>query len=748
MKIKSIIIFSTLLSLILTNITVIFSIDLLFTRQIFTLLTTLFFPGFLLSKIIFQDEHERSNTLYSLGLSIFLLMLTGLTINVYLPSLGIEKPLSLLPILISHNLLVITLLAVYIFFSADNKTIQVRGSSLLKGTIAVLLHSAFPLLSILGAISINNRGTNSLTLIFIFLAALYFFFTTLFHKHLSRYINPIGLYFIALSLLLMLSLRSWFISGFDISMEYEVFRITQEKGIWAMENFKNTYNACLSITILPTYLHTLLNIPGEYIYKFVYPLIFAITPVGIYYLLKTVNIKNNLAFLASFFYMCSPWFIDPMVTLGRQEIAFIFFNLILLILFDEKISNYKRHILFIIFGVSLVVSHYSTTYITLLILGLTYFLLKLMNVTIFLRFKKLIPVNHNIRFIYIIFLFFSAFTWYAVINDASDNVSSFTSNSISNLKNIFNLNARNAIIDQLFKSGSTNISKETYTDYYKIKSGEYTNKNQLSLYSPDTYKDYTVNPVPEKTIPISNSALYRAANTIYRLTLPIIELLLVIGLLIILLKKNFLESTQYKVIAIASSLLLFSMIVLPYLSIGYNFDRLYMQTMFILAFIEIFGGLFAFKFILRSERKGMVILAFFYSIVFLYTYGFIWQLVGGKPVMWLNNFGYTYNATYTHNTEAVSANWLGKIPGNPLIYSTPIGRNILWAYAKKNNISNDLFPSTFDRNSYVFTTTANIKDKIATFHFRGLHLGYKYPYEFLDNNKDKIYNNGGSEIYK
>ena len=64
--------------------------------------------------------------------------------------------------------------------------------------------------------------------------------------------------------------------------------------------------------------------------------------------------------------------------------------------------------------------------------------------------------------------------------------------------------------------------------------------------------------------------------------------------------------------------------------------------------------------------------------------------------MWLNNFGYNYNETYTHKTEVYSALWMDPIPNNPLIYSTPTGRNILWAYAKKNNINNDLFPSTLD----------------------------------------------------
>jgi uncharacterized membrane protein len=59
----------------------------------------------------------------------------------------------------------------------------------------------------------------------------------------------------------MLSLRSWYISGFDISNEYEVFKITKEKMLWSMSNFNDTYNACLSITM-----NTLKNLIFQFVH--------------------------------------------------------------------------------------------------------------------------------------------------------------------------------------------------------------------------------------------------------------------------------------------------------------------------------------------------------------------------------------------------------------------------------------------------------------------------------------------------
>ena len=105
-------------------------------------------------------------------------------------------------------------------------------------------------------------------------AAFYIGYLTFLKEFIKESLYSFTLWMVSLSVLLMLSFRSWHIAGFDISLEYEVFQITQKHMHWALEYFRNEYNTCLSITILPTYLSALLNVNDVYIYKLFFQLIF------------------------------------------------------------------------------------------------------------------------------------------------------------------------------------------------------------------------------------------------------------------------------------------------------------------------------------------------------------------------------------------------------------------------------------------------------------------------------------------
>ena len=113
--------------------------------------------------------------------------------------------------------------------------------------------------------------------------ALYVFLIVLFRKKLNKAIYPWVILIISISLLLMTSLRSLHITGWDINQEYQVFQLTIKDFHWSMLNSpEDPYNACLSITILPSILYSFLNINSEYIFKLVFQVIFSITPVVIF----------------------------------------------------------------------------------------------------------------------------------------------------------------------------------------------------------------------------------------------------------------------------------------------------------------------------------------------------------------------------------------------------------------------------------------------------------------------------------
>ena len=71
-------------------------------------------------------------------------------------------------------------------------------------------------------------------------------------------------------------------TGHDIQQEYLVFQLTEFHGHWSMAYFNDPYNACLSITILPTELSRIIQVDSPYIFKLFFQMIFALCPVMAY----------------------------------------------------------------------------------------------------------------------------------------------------------------------------------------------------------------------------------------------------------------------------------------------------------------------------------------------------------------------------------------------------------------------------------------------------------------------------------
>jgi hypothetical protein len=60
----------------------------------------------------------------------------------------------------------------------------------------------------------------------------------------------------------------------------------------------------------------------------------------------------------------------------------------------------------------------------------------------------------------------------------------------------------------------------------------------------------------------------------------------------------------------------------------------------------------------------------------------------------------------------------------------------------------DLSPNVMDQHAYVYSTYANVIKNIARRAFNGKFLAYLFPRMFLENNKNVVYSNGESEVYK
>ena len=144
----------------------------------------------------------------------------------------------------------------------------------------------------------------------------------------------------------------------------------------------------------------------------------------------------------------------------------------------------------------------------------------------------------------------------------------------------------------------------------------------------------------------------------------------------------------------------------------------------------------------------------FLIIYFLIKIGFMASFIGGPNVYArTHNVGLDYNLHYIHLSEVKSMEFF--------ILNSPFKSNLyLDRYANLRalvsginyrldiNIFQDPYPSYISRNSYVYSDYSNNFNKLSVTKHNRVPLIFTFPTEFLNDNKNKIYANGGSEIFK
>src|SRR5258708_1707737 len=331
-------------------------------------------------------------------------------------------------------------------------------------TSAILLFSLLPFLAIGGAFSLNNGGSNIITMILFTLISL-LFIVLIWRKGLNS-LYPYAIFTIGLAVLFSTSLRGWYITGHDIRHEFNVFQTTNNNSFWLMRTPSgDPYNACLSITIFPAILAKITAIPSMYIYKLVFQIIFAFGLIPIYLFIKKMS-NERTAFIGAFLFISFPTFLNDLTFLNRQEIAFVFFSLLMLTTFLD-ISRKPKTILTIILILGLIFSHYSSTYVMIGILLLSwviYHIAKhLQNIKEFFVFPTLsLPM--------ILFAFLLTFFWHSEINGSTNGLLQTITYTINDFKQHTSSHA--TFVKYGLLSSSVQSSKQELKNYVSGKNNQ------------------------------------------------------------------------------------------------------------------------------------------------------------------------------------------------------------------------------------------------------------------------------------
>ncbi len=730
-------------------------------QNIYNSFFTLVVPGFLIYASIRRNLFSLTETIvYSIVLSIAFQYLIGLLLTFAFVSLNFKNPLDTFSLLIGTNIAMI-ILGVTAVIRTNWFAFTLSFPPVNPAKVAIAFFPIiFVLMSIGGAIRLNNGASNDWTMVMLVLMAVYIVTIALvFRNRHFHYGLPI--YLISVSLILMLSLRSEYVSGWDIQEEYVKFAQTLAQNQWSTAIDRSAYNTCLSITMLPAMIHRLTNIPPEYIFKVLFQLVFALMPVSIYLLTRQYT-DRSIAFLSVVYMLAQPFFIQPMTSIIRQEIAFLFFTVILFTLFNKGLSYVHQRIILFTCVIGLVLSHYSTAYLAIVLFSLTFgfffiyrMLLRIERVREFFRKIKLhegdiYQFPHMITIPFLIILISSTLLWYTVINKSDDNLYTIAVETIENFADTFKANPKssdaNATFTLFSKKGNDTVS--LIEQYIEERKGFY-ESYYMHHYHPDTYRDFKIIVHEPKTVkPVFDSFLNSKVLLFFELIKQLAKVLLIVGgiyILIFLWRK---QETNKEYLLIGYVSLLFIVIILfhPTLSIRYNISRTYLQLLSVLSLFAVFGC-FAFTF---SFKRGLQlgITSVLFSFLFLYNHGFVNQISGGQAYMHLNNYGEDYEKFFVHDTEMTAGTWL-KDFSDPVPPVFADGESYLRLYKTGNKYALPaILPQFIQKRAYVYARDANVLDGRTVLNYNGRALLYKYPLTFLNKNKNLIYSNNSTLIYR
>jgi uncharacterized membrane protein len=707
-------------------------------------LFSIVFPG--LSILIALRRSIRLNwesALFIIGLGISYLIFVSLIENWILRTTGVERPLS------SHYLLPAIGIVNFSIIAAGyrrwlSSPIKVRQILLSRYDAITLTWAAVLLFGFTcGAIRLNNGASNWLSVVCYFgVAGLILWLLALYKKiHPSSIL--FALWLAALGIILSGWLRSNYVAGSDLDKEFQIFQLVKHSGYWSIGLYKDVYTACLSVSLLPVSLELVTKLPSLLVFKFLIPAIYSLI-IPIVFLVARSVLKVRGAILATFFFFAQPPFTSWSWIPIRQEVAFLFFGLLILLFVRAK-NDRGTKILFLIFGASMIVSHYSTSYVAVflfLIYLLIQYLLKFFQ-------KEKLHADSFLKYQHILILILFSFLWYSQLTVGFNNVTQFVAKSFGNIGSLFSSDVQQegqTPLDHfnIFSSaGSTSVNPFQYANNQSQKALQRYGKSGLYPTTNNTFQ------TPPYTPQDSNVA---QRLSLIRNILKVLGNLLVIfgiaGLLVTAWRKD--KLSKLHILQLASIIFFAIALFLPFFSVSYGEDRLYQQLLIIIAgSVSVYSVLNFLKGrwrILAEASLTIFVIAYFLlltQVLQVFT-------VSSQQSMATSNNSEQYYEYYVNDSDVKAAQWLAKNRNSEVPI---VGDNFSqYRIATYSNLSileqfqDGVFEGTIPRTSYVYESSTNTMTQTA-FDNNGSIILYKFPTSFLDSQKDTLYTNKMDTIW-
>jgi uncharacterized membrane protein len=438
--------------------------------------------------------------------------------------------------------------------------------------------------------------------------------------------------------------------------------------------------------------------------------------------------------------------------------AFIFYILLVLALFDKNISKKARYVLLSVFTTCLILSHYSTGYVLVALVGgvlVVSTIIRFFNKSFRARPLMIGPIMLSISFL-------TLFIWQVAITQTAGKISTFVTNKNGILES--SPLAGTGRVGQSLGTSSPNalgtglkktllLDADPNVDLNLARAAAINrHAKELNVYPDHSDSGYELIRVDSRRymhsifpsiISWALSLLAQAAR------LAVVSILPVIGIIILcrrLYRAPKHEGYELVIFSAVSCILIVAMIFFPYLQIYYNFTRLYLQMFLVLSVISMIG---AEAVLIRFTQYRIRISALVLAFVFCSFSGAFDSVLGGQARITTSQPPSTFDALYLYDSEIAGARWLAQNRDKSVPVHADIMSNLrLQSFGNMDADTTEIFPQTIDMDSYIYMSRVNIERLEAFVLYSNKLLSYNYPLQFIDDHKDLIYNAGGSKIYK
>lgn len=718
-------------------------------------LCLVFLPGSALLRLLrIAPKTISLGVLYCFGLGILAVMLSGLLANQLLPFFSVLRPLEFWWVLGAWSF--VTALVIALGFMRNKKPVKFKKWPPQSFTVHmwILLVASFVVLctAVAGAFRLNNGGDGLFAVATLALAAALIVYVFLARRRLPEGALVWFIFSISLAVLLMTSLRGWDIMGHDIEREFRVYTLTHMHGWWNIGFDRDPYNACLSITILPEMLSRLMDVSGLVVFKVVLQIVFAACPAVLYITLRQYMPK--LAALAGcLLFICYPTFINDSAMLTRQGVAYLFFALALTILM-LRTQDGKYKILFVLFSLGAILSHYSTAYMFVALFAVAVLCKLLIR---WWRSRRRKPLPKTIQKsmlspLFAVLLFAMTFTWYTQVTETSSGLFITIKKSLSSIPEVFSSDNKSADTSTALLFASNKTQADLYQSYLTSTQygGSFDTAKNLQ-YLPTLVDDsLPLTPLGEKARAVGiDPSFVTVLRHNFAKVLQVLAVLGVAFAVYILLrkKKPISAGADFTCLGLAGIVLLALMVVLPVLSINYGVLRAFQQA---LIFLLLPMMLLLVEIARRANLRATTAITTTGTVfLFLLFTGTFAQLLGGvSPSLSMNNQGLYYGLYASPEADARSYDWMrAHIAKNQDVRVANFNRALMHD-PKYPFTRSGILPSQIEAHTYVYLDQAQVETQRLYAYHESSPLIMTFPLEYYDQSKNRIYSTASTRVYK